>query len=165
MKASYDHPGRRRAARRRGLALAETAAGLLLGTALGVGAYTFVYAKGASYLSNDPNACANCHVMTEQLDGWSRGSHRSVATCNDCHTPPGFVAKYATKASNGFWHSFAFTSGRFPDPIQITDRNHRVTEKACRKCHADVVHDIDRVTREGRELSCISCHRSVGHPH
>ena len=92
MKASDDPPGRRRPAHRRGLALAETAAGLLLGTALGVGAYTFVYAKGASYLSNDPNACANCHVMTEQLDGWSRGSHRAVATCNDCHTPPGFVA-------------------------------------------------------------------------
>ena len=150
---------------RRGVAFAETLAGLLLGTALGVGAYTFVYARGASYLSNDPNACANCHVMNEQLDAWTKSSHRSVATCNDCHTPPGFVAKYATKASNGFWHSFAFTSGRYPDPIRITDRNHRVTEKACRKCHEDVVHAIDRVTREGRELSCVACHRSVGHQH
>jgi cytochrome c nitrite reductase small subunit len=103
--------------------------------------------------------------MTEQLDGWSRGSHRAVATCNDCHTPPGFVGKYATKASNGFWHSFAFTTGRFPDPIQITSRNHGVTEKACRKCHSEVVHDIARVTREGRELSCVACHRSVGHQH
>ena len=36
---------------------------LTVGTAAGIGSYTFVYAKGASYLSNDPNACANCHVM------------------------------------------------------------------------------------------------------
>jgi nitrate/TMAO reductase-like tetraheme cytochrome c subunit len=41
-----------------------------VGLALGVGAYTFVYARGASYLTNDPAACANCHVMREQHAGW-----------------------------------------------------------------------------------------------
>src|SRR2546425_8848908 len=30
-----------------------------------------------------------------------------------CHTPASLIPKYAVKASNGFWHSFAFTSGRF----------------------------------------------------
>lgn len=33
------------------------------GLAVGVGGYTFVYARGASYLTNDPAACANCHVI------------------------------------------------------------------------------------------------------
>jgi len=33
------------------------------GASLGVGAFTFGYAQGASYLSNDPAACVNCHVM------------------------------------------------------------------------------------------------------
>ncbi|RYE57570.1 MAG: hypothetical protein EOP20_07245, partial [Hyphomicrobiales bacterium] len=61
-----------------------------IGAAVGLGGYTFVYAKGASYLGNDPNACANCHVMQDHLDGWYKSSHRSVATCNDCHTPAGF---------------------------------------------------------------------------
>jgi cytochrome c nitrite reductase small subunit len=41
------------------------ALGISLGTAIGIGAYTFIYAKGYSYLSNDPGACANCHVMQE----------------------------------------------------------------------------------------------------
>jgi len=36
---------------------------LALGVAAGLGGYTFVYAKGGSYFGNDPNACANCHVM------------------------------------------------------------------------------------------------------
>jgi cytochrome c nitrite reductase small subunit len=71
---------------------------LMVGSAAGIGGYTFVYAKGASYLSNDPRACANCHIMQDHLDGWIKASHRSVATCNDCHTPPGLVPKYFTKA-------------------------------------------------------------------
>ena len=41
-----------------------------LGAVVGLGLYTFVYARGASYLGNDPAACVNCHVMTEQYDGW-----------------------------------------------------------------------------------------------
>ena len=135
-----------------------------LGVAIGVGAYTFVYAKGASYLQNDPAACVNCHVMREQYDGWLTGSHRSVASCNDCHTPPGHVAKYTTKALNGFWHSFAFTTGRFHEPIGITPRNRAVTESACRHCHGPIVEAIEAHPR-GAALACIGCHASVGHPH
>ena len=46
----------------------------MLGFVLGGGAYTFIYAKGASYLTNDPKACINCHVMQEQYDGWIKSS-------------------------------------------------------------------------------------------
>jgi cytochrome c nitrite reductase small subunit len=133
------------------------------GLALGVGAYTFVYARGASYLTNDPAACMNCHLMREQHDGWIAGSHRAAAVCNDCHTPPGFVPKYATKALNGFWHSFAFTTGRFHEPIQINARNRAVTEAACRHCHALVVEAIDAGRHGTRRLACTGCHASVGH--
>ena len=72
-------------------------AGLLCGLAAGVGLYTFAYARGASYMTDDPRACANCHVMEEQYSAWSRSSHRSVAVCNDCHTPPGFLPKYVAR--------------------------------------------------------------------
>ena len=67
--------------------------------------------------------------MNEQFDGWQRSSHRAVAGCNDCHAPHTFLGKYATKASNGFWHSFAFTTGDFPDPIRIKDHNREVTDQ------------------------------------
>ena len=85
--------------------------GVIIGIAVGIGAYTFAYAKGWSYLTDDAAACANCHVMREQFDGWLKSSHRAVATCNSCHTPANLVGKYLTKASNGFWHSFFFTTG------------------------------------------------------
>ena len=136
-----------------------------VGLAAGIGAYTFVYARGASYLTNDPAACANCHIMREQYDGWIASSHRAVAACNDCHTPHAVLGKYATKALNGFWHSFAFTTGRFDEPIRINERNRAVTESACRSCHADIVHAIDAAPKRGSALPCIQCHRSVGHLH
>jgi cytochrome c nitrite reductase small subunit len=145
--------------------------GMALGGALGVGGYTFIYAKGYSYLTNDPKACMNCHVMQEQYDGWIKSSHRSVATCNDCHTPHDLIGKYYTKSHNGFWHSYYFTSGTFPDPIQITERNRKITEAACRNCHADIVATIEAPTGatskhfQADQTDCLRCHRSVGHLH
>jgi cytochrome c nitrite reductase small subunit len=146
-------------------------ASVLVGAAFGIGSYTFVYAKGASYLSDDPAACANCHVMGDHLAAWTKSSHRAVATCNNCHTPAGTVAKYLTKAENGFWHSFGFTTGNFPDPLQITHRNSQVTEQACRTCHADVARAVEGTSHEvpaqrpaaNDETSCVRCHASVGH--
>ena len=113
--------------------ISGTLLGGLIGLALGVGAYTFIYAKGYSYLSNNPQACANCHVMEAQYSGWLKSSHHSVATCNDCHTPHDFVGKYATKAENGFWHSFYFTTGTYPENIQAREVSRRITENACRR--------------------------------
>jgi cytochrome c nitrite reductase small subunit len=135
-----------------------------IGLAVGIGAYTFVYARGASYLTNDPRACVNCHVMREPYDGWIASSHRAVAVCNDCHAPHDLVGKYTTKALNGFWHSVAFTTGRFHEPIAITARNRRVTEATCRDCHRPIVEAIDAHPAGGR-IDCVRCHRSVGHPH
>ena len=139
--------------------LAATLAGVLAA----VGGYTFIYAKGYSYVSNDPAVCANCHIMENHYRAWTKSSHRAVAVCNDCHTPPGVVGKYTTKAINGFNHSVAFTTGRFPEPLRITARNFEVTEKACRKCHSDIVEAIEAPGGDKTRLSCIRCHSTVGH--
>ena len=75
---------------------------IMLGVMFGAGGYTFYYADGASYLSNNPAACANCHIMNDQYDSWQKASHHAVATCNDCHVPHGLVRKYLSKAENGY---------------------------------------------------------------
>lgn len=145
----------------------QAIAGLLLGASIGlsigVGTYTFVYAKGWSYMTDNPAACANCHIMNDQFTGWIKGSHHNVATCNDCHTPEGFFGKYYTKASNGFWHSYAFTTGDFHEPIQIKPYNREITQQACRKCHLDIVEALEGPHAETTTLSCLPCHASVGH--
>ncbi len=139
-----------------------------LASAAGVGAYTFSYARGGSYLSDDPAACANCHVMDDHYSAWLKGSHHAVAGCNDCHTQrDSVVGKYVTKAVNGFMHSYAFTTGDFADPLRIRAYNAEVTEGACRSCHV-VAETIatsahSQLGGEGQQLSCISCHRTVGH--
>jgi cytochrome c nitrite reductase small subunit len=143
------------------VALALTIIG---GVAAGVGSYTFIYAKGYSYLSNNPTACANSHIMSEQFDGWTKSSHKTVATCNDCHTPHTSVAaKYMSKATNGFWHSFGFTTGRFPEPIRITRRNFEITEGACRYCHGDLTIAIEGSHSAESKTFCTHCHSGVGH--
>lgn len=144
------------------LALLAAAA---LGVGAGIGGYTFLYAKGASYLGHDAAACRNCHVMEEQYSGWLNGSHRAAAACNDCHTPANFVGKWSVKALNGFRHSWAFTAGRFPDPIEIVPFDRRITEAQCRHCHEDIVTQIAGPHGRGESIECIRCHRNVGHLH
>ncbi len=101
-----------------------------------------------------------------EADLLARGEYLvKIAGCNDCHTPHDFFGKYLTKAINGHNHSVAFTLGGFHEPIQITPRNHAITEEACRRCHADIVQAIDRTPAHGSELSCTNCHRNAGHPH
>lgn len=138
-----------------------------LGMLMGLGAFTFGYGKGFSYLKNDPAACANCHVMQDHYDAWQKSSHHKVATCNDCHLPHNFVGKWWVKSDNGFFHSLAFTMGDYHDPIQIKQRNRIVTQNACLHCHKEIVHQMlpaADATGSGAEmLNCIQCHNDVGH--
>ncbi|MBX3434629.1 MAG: cytochrome c nitrite reductase small subunit [Pirellulales bacterium] len=140
---------------------------VLAGGAAGVGLFTFGYADGASYLTNDPQACANCHVMQPHLDAWVKSSHGKFAVCNDCHAPrTSYAAKYYCKARNGFFHSLAFTTGGFPDEIQMHAYNRGVVEANCRRCHAELTHAIDPDPKPGGAIestSCLHCHRTVGH--
>ncbi len=147
----------------RALGISIVALGAVTGIGLGVGMYTFVYAKGFSYMHDDPAVCANCHIMQNHYDAWAKSSHQAVAVCNDCHTASGLIPKYVTKAINGFNHSLAFTTGNFHEPIQANPFNQRITEASCRECHQDIVHQIDFGGGGGEPMSCIRCHRFVGH--
>ncbi|MCR9145244.1 MAG: cytochrome c nitrite reductase small subunit [bacterium] len=133
------------------------------GAAIGAGLFTFTYARGGSYLTDDPAACANCHIMQEQYDGWVAGSHKNVAGCNDCHTPPGLIGKYLSKFENGWKHSFAFTTGRFVDPIQIHEGNLAIANRACVNCHQGQFHESANLYGDSDSIQCTHCHRGVGH--
>lgn len=147
-----------------GLALAAAIVG---GALVGLGAFAFGYGDGASYLSDDPAACANCHVMQGHLESWQRSGHRHVATCNDCHLSQHPIGRWLVKADNGFFHSLAFTTGDFPDPIRIKPRNRRVAHEACLHCHGDFVHALlpERSDAAGDRLVCAHCHSDAGHAH
>ena len=131
------------------------------GLAAGVGFVTFGFAEGTSYLSNDPAACVNCHIMRPQHDGWRHASHGRVAVCNDCHVPQDFAGKYVTKAIHGYRHSRGFTLQDFHEPIQITPHSREIVQENCVRCHDPFVHAINAAGAE--QVDCLRCHSRVGH--
>lgn len=135
---------------------------VLIGALAGAGGHTFVTAHGWSYLSNDPGACVNCHVMREHFDGWQHSSHQRVAVCNDCHVPHDLIGKYAAKAEHGWRHSKAFTLQNFKEPIRITDADLRIVQDNCVRCHQAIVGEM-HVSPTGERAECVHCHRTVGH--
>ena len=146
-----------------GLSLPALALCALAGALLGLGGYTFWYAEGGSYFSNDPRSCVNCHIMREPYAGWQHASHHAVATCNDCHVPHDLVGKYLAKAENGFWHSKGFTLQDFPEPIRIKPKNARILQANCVGCHKDLVGDILGHGPAEDHNNCVRCHSAVGH--
>jgi len=135
---------------------------ICLGAAAGLSVYTFIYARGFSYLGDEAKTCMNCHVMRAQFDSWNRSSHRAAAACNGCHTPKNMFAKYAVKGLNGFNHGLAFTTGRFPDPIVIKEMNAGVARGNCYRCHEGMVGRM-LMLNEPSEIDCTRCHGNVGH--
>ena len=135
-----------------------------LGVPVGVGGFTFIYAKGFSYLSSDPKACVNCHVMNEQYDAWVKSGHRHTATCVECHLPHQGLTKWMAKADHGFRHSVAFTLQNFKEPIAITPRDRVLVQANCVRCHGSFVHAVFRSPGPAREeLDCMHCHAGAGH--
>lgn len=135
-----------------------------IGLSVGIGIYTFTYAKGFSYLSTDPKACVNCHVMKPQYESWLKSSHHNVAVCADCHMPHAFLNKYYVKAENGFLHSKAFTLQNYADPIQIRESSLKVLNNSCIFCHNEMTSNIAGHSSKSSEVrECSRCHNSVGH--
>ncbi len=133
------------------------------GGIVGLGGFTFNSASGLSYFSDNPQACANCHVMRDFYDGWIKGPHHADATCNQCHTPQSsLVAEYAIKALDGFNHSKAFTLNDIPDPIRITPLSRDIVQGNCLYCHGEMVSQISHPDSRN-PTDCLTCHVGVGH--
>jgi cytochrome c nitrite reductase small subunit len=164
----------------------------VLGVAVGLGTYTFGYAKGLSYFGTDPRACVNCHIMEPQYAGWQKSSHHTVARCIDCHLPESFVPKYLAKAENGYRHGKLFTTQTFEEPITVKAAGREILQANCERCHAGLVHgllgragyDADTLEqgasdrddlnlraqqgarerqRSAQGVDCVHCHWTVGH--
>lgn len=142
--------------------------------AIGMFAYVVNTSKALSYLSDDPKACINCHVMNTQYATWKHSAHAERATCVECHLPTGdsMLDKYIAKAKDGWNHSVAFTLNSYDNAMQITDDGAKRVQANCISCHqsisstlvtnSDQYHDFNNPgLATGRE--CWSCHQGVPH--
>jgi cytochrome c nitrite reductase small subunit len=135
--------------------------------------YMVHLSKAGSYLSKDPKACINCHVMNTQYATWQHSSHARDVTCIECHLPTdGFFNKYIAKARDGFNHTVAFTFDTYDHVMKISDDGASRVQKNCISCHKSLVstlsgnankyHQFDEENIEnGRK--CWSCHKEVPH--
>jgi len=133
-----------------------------LGAFFGMGCYVVQISQAASYLSDDPKACINCHIMTPQYASWQHSSHARVASCNDCHVPHDSVfRKYYFKAMDGGRHSAMFTLRMEPQVIKAREESVEVIQANCLRCHGDQVHAA--TTEVAFHRNCNECHREVPH--
>jgi cytochrome c nitrite reductase small subunit len=142
---------------------------LILGVVIGLGIYLAKISRFHSYLSNDPTACINCHVMNTAYDTWSHSAHREVTTCNSCHVPhDNFIKKYVFKGMDGFRHAYVFTTRTEPQVLKISDRGASTVQRNCISCHESKVlshgnmFDHDQIN-DKNERKCWSCHKSTPH--
>lgn len=143
---------------------------IMMGVLTGLALLIFRVSNAASYLSNEPKTCVNCHVMSPQYATWQHSSHTRVATCNDCHVPQDNIFRtYAFKAADGMRHAYVFTFRLEPQVIQIKDAGKSAVQENCIRCHVKM---LDRVTigtvslegsRQGKGLLCWDCHRETPH--
>ena len=144
--------------------LAALVLAVLIGVLVGAGLHTAIQANALSYLSDDPAACVNCHIMRDHFDGWQKASHHIAATCNDCHVPHGGISKWYVKMENGYHHSKAFTLENFSEPIRLREESRDVVIANCIACHGQITSEIAAHAGLAAEpLDCTRCHAAVGH--
>lgn len=144
---------------------------ILSGVLVGLVVLVLHVANATSYLSDNPRACINCHVMTAEYASWEKSSHARVATCNDCHVPQdNFFRTYAFKASDGIRHAAMFTFRLEPQVIKIKEAGINVVQENCIRCHQNLVHrswlirNVSLDMKENEEGKfCWDCHRETPH--
>lgn len=135
-----------------------------LGMLAGTGLFVLHVSRAASYLSDAPETCMNCHVMTAGYLTWQHSSHVRAAVCNDCHVPhDGPLRHYGFKARDGLWHATVFTMRWEPQVIRLSERAVGVVEDNCRRCHGAAIEDVSLSEHQSGDRRCWDCHREVPH--
>ncbi|MGB2823906.1 MAG: cytochrome c nitrite reductase small subunit [Phycisphaerae bacterium] len=133
---------------------------VLTGAAVGLALVTGRISNATSYLSDAPETCMNCHVMTDAYATWQRGSHGRVAVCTDCHVPHSNpVAKVAFKGADGMKHAAVFTMRTEPQVLRLSDRAVPVVQANCLRCHAEQF-AMSRLAASS-ERRCWDCHSNI----
>jgi cytochrome c nitrite reductase small subunit len=134
-----------------------------LGLLLGIGLLALRTSNAASYLSDSPETCINCHVMVPYYAGWYHSRHRTEATCNDCHVPhDNPLRTIAFKAMDGLRHATRFTVGGYPQTLRLNPSAIPVVQQNCVRCHEHQVMHTDMGSSASQRL-CWECHRETPH--
>jgi cytochrome c nitrite reductase small subunit len=137
---------------------------------VGLLAYVLYASRAASYFSDNPSACVNCHIMAPYYASWAHSAHSRDTSCNDCHVPQNnALSTYYFKAKDGLYHAAVFTMGAEPQVIRAKEGSAAVVQENCIRCHeqlnAEFVNtDVSYAdVKHGKGKVCWNCHREVPH--
>ncbi len=133
---------------------------MCVGIVLGAVAICAKISNAMSYLSDAPETCMNCHVMTDAYASWQRGSHGKVAICLDCHVPhSNIIAKTAFKSADGIKHTTVFMMRNEPQVLVLSKIAQPVVQSNCLRCHSN---QLQMVRLAGTsERKCWDCHSNI----
>ncbi len=144
---------------------------ILIGVAVGLAVYLAYMSRAASYLTDEPSACVNCHIMAPYYQSWQKSSHQPWATCNDCHVPQDNIIRgYAFKAMDGLYHAAVFTLRAEPQVIRPRNASYGAIMENCIRCHTQLNTEFVKTgmvrysqVAKGEARACWDCHREVPH--
>ena len=136
-----------------------------------VGLFMYLLRAHTYFISDNPSACVNCHIMTPYYATWSHSSHGRDATCNDCHVPhQNLAVYYGFKAMDGLKHTAYFLAHAERQAPKAEDLTGQVVMDNCIRCHTQLNQEFVTTGRKGymqqqREGGkvCWDCHRNVPH--
>ncbi|WP_419168493.1 cytochrome c nitrite reductase small subunit [Halobacteriovorax sp.] len=142
----------------------------LVGAIIGLGTYTVKESNALSYMSDDPKACLNCHVMNTAYNSWKKDAHSRFTNCNSCHVPHENLLKtYGFKAMDGLKHSYVFTTRTEPQALRLSKGGQAVVQRNCIGCHGDYLMGhagINLSVVDGQkngDQKCWDCHQTTPH--
>lgn len=144
---------------------------IALGVLVGGGGLFLYLLRAHTYLTDDPAACVNCHIMGPYYATWFHSSHGRDATCNDCHVPQeNFVKKWAFKGKDGTRHIAVFVTRGEKQVLRANDQSAQVIMNNCIRCHTQLNTEfvsagrVDfMMSKVGEGKACWDCHRNSGH--
>lgn len=133
--------------------------------------------------------CGSCHEMSPFVATWKNDVHGGnntkgiSADCATCHLPQSSVTAYSVvKAKNGLKEGIMHVFGAYSDKAfldNLKNREQFVYESGCLSCHTNITATDKPASKNPRatemhahymstkgtakELSCVSCHVTVGH--
>lgn len=133
----------------------------------------FVSLGGATVYSTHPSFCRSCHIMEPYYKAWENSKHKGIATCVDCHYPPGSHRTI-------LWKKFQAVSqvAKFITQTYSSKPFAEIDDASCLRsgCHStrllqgkivsakgimfDHKPHLEGV-RYGRQLRCVSCHSQI----
>ncbi len=144
---------------------------VLLGVIGGNGMLFLYVLRAHTYLSDDPAACVNCHIMAPYYATWFHSSHSRDATCNDCHVPhENAVKKWVFKGMDGMRHVAVYLAKGESQVLQAIPESSKVIMNNCIRCHTQLNTEFVKtgridymLTQVGEGKACWDCHRDVPH--